>query len=108
MSYSDDYIPSKPTKMPDSTDFGCTETNTTIRRYSSEYSDCGYGTQVETPENQCTSSSNDDDLQKVHHKPPVNQKQRQNPANKVKTATENQNRQELRKKRMLKKAKTNM
>jgi timeless len=80
----------------------------TQHQNSTDMSDCGYGTQVDTPENQCTSSSSNDDdnmQHQVHHKPPQNQKQRHNPANK---AVDNQNKQELRKKRLLKRAKTNM
>jgi timeless len=98
MSCSDESSASKSLKKTDK----CQQQN------SIETSDCGYGTQVDTPENQCTSSSSNDDeniLHQVHHKPPQNQKQRYNPANKV---VDSQNKQELRKKRLLKRAKTNM
>ncbi|XP_058060672.1 protein timeless [Anopheles bellator] len=75
----------------------------------SENSDCGYGTQVEK-ESISTSSNEDDSPQQkpVHQKPPTNQKQRFNAANKHRNPTSTQEKKELRRKKLVKRGKSNI
>uniref|UniRef100_U5EZ31 Putative dna topoisomerase i-interacting protein n=1 Tax=Corethrella appendiculata TaxID=1370023 RepID=U5EZ31_9DIPT len=75
----------------------------------SENSDCGYGTQVEK-ESISTSSNEDDSPQQkpVHQKPPPNQKQRFNAANKQRNPTTIQDKKELRRKKLVKRSKSNI
>uniref|UniRef100_A0A2M4BA25 Putative dna topoisomerase i-interacting protein n=1 Tax=Anopheles marajoara TaxID=58244 RepID=A0A2M4BA25_9DIPT len=75
----------------------------------SENSDCGYGTQVEK-ESISTSSNEDDTPQQkpVHQKPPSNQKQRFNAANKQRNPVSVQEKKELRRKKLVKRGKSNI
>lgn len=74
----------------------------------SEISDCGYGTQVENQESISTSSNDDDQPHQkpVHQKPHTFQKTRYNNGkNRATTALE---KKELRRKKLVKRSKTNM
>lgn len=74
---------------------------------SSELSDYGYGTQVENQESVSTSSNDDDTPQQkpVHQKPHMLQK----PRNKSRTATiSTQDKKELRRKKLIKRSKSNV
>uniref|UniRef100_A0A182K6R2 Timeless n=1 Tax=Anopheles christyi TaxID=43041 RepID=A0A182K6R2_9DIPT len=75
----------------------------------SENSDCGYGTQVEK-ESISTSSNEDDSPQQkpIHQKPPSNQKQRFNAANKQRNPVSVQEKKELRRKKLVKRGKSNI
>ncbi|XP_065078249.1 protein timeless isoform X2 [Ochlerotatus camptorhynchus] len=75
----------------------------------SENSDCGYGTQVE--KESISTSSNEDDgpnPKPIHQKPPPNQKQRFNAANKQRHPVGIQNKKELRRKKLVKRSKSNI
>uniref|UniRef100_A0AAG5D966 Timeless n=1 Tax=Anopheles atroparvus TaxID=41427 RepID=A0AAG5D966_ANOAO len=75
----------------------------------SENSDCGYGTQVE--KESISTSSNEDDIphqRPVHQKPPSNQKQRFNAANKQRNPISVQEKKELRRKKLVKRGKSNI
>ncbi|XP_055635789.1 protein timeless isoform X3 [Toxorhynchites rutilus septentrionalis] len=75
----------------------------------SENSDCGYGTQAE--KESISTSSNEDDgpnVKPVHQKPPPNQKQRFNVANKQRKAMTFQEKKELRRKKLIKRSKSNI
>lgn len=76
----------------------------------SEFSDCGYGTQVENQESIST-SSNDDDLPQVKpiHHPPCNQKQRYNAANKQRNnCLTIQDNKDWRKKKLVKRSRSTL
>lgn len=76
---------------------------------NSEMSDCGYGTQVENHESISTSSNEDNyPCQKVHQKPPSNQKQRYNAVNNPRSAITAQEKKELRRKKLVKRSKSNL
>ncbi|XP_053697294.1 protein timeless isoform X5 [Sabethes cyaneus] len=75
----------------------------------SETSDCGYGTQAE--KESISTSSNEDDgpnRKPVHQKPPPNQKQRYNAANKQRNQVSIQEKKELRRKKLVKRSKSNI
>lgn len=75
----------------------------------SEASDCGYGTQAE--KESISTSSNEDDgpnQKPVHQKPPPNQKQRFNAANKQRNPASIQEKKELRRKKLVKRSKSNI
>lgn len=75
----------------------------------SETSDCGYGTQVE--KESISTSSNEDDgpnQKPVHQKPPPNQKQRFNAANKSRNPAAPHEKKELRRKKLVKRSKSNI
>ncbi|XP_062548363.1 protein timeless isoform X2 [Armigeres subalbatus] len=75
----------------------------------SETSDCGYGTQAE--KESISTSSNEDDgpnQKPVHQKPPPNQKQRFNAANKSRNPTTPHEKKELRRKKLVKRSKSNI
>ncbi|XP_055541852.1 protein timeless isoform X2 [Wyeomyia smithii] len=75
----------------------------------SETSDCGYGTQAE--KESISTSSNEDDCpnrKPVHQKPPPNQKQRYNAANKQRHQVSIQEKKELRRKKLVKRSKSNI
>ncbi|XP_062705699.1 protein timeless isoform X5 [Aedes albopictus] len=75
----------------------------------SETSDCGYGTQAE--KESISTSSNEDDgpnQKPVHQKPPPNQKQRFNAANKSRNPTTIHEKKELRRKKLVKRSKSNI
>lgn len=81
----------------------------------SEISDCGYGTQVESsgrPEVLLTTSSNEDEQPQrfhLHQKPPAtNQKQRYNAVNNPRSAITRNDRKEWRRKKLVKRSKTNL
>lgn len=77
----------------------------------SENSDCGYGTQVEAEKESISTSSNEDDgpnQKPVHQKPPPNQKQRFNAANKQRNPVSIQEKKELRRKKLVKRSKSNI
>lgn len=75
----------------------------------SELSDCGYGTQVENPEFLSTTSSNEDDKPPCHQKPPSsNQKQRYNAVNNPRSAITIQDKKEWRRKKLVKRSKSNL
>ncbi|KAL3281157.1 hypothetical protein HHI36_004375 [Cryptolaemus montrouzieri] len=88
---SDQIIPSKKRECPSST---------------SEVSDCGYGTQVGNQEFVSTSSNDDDQPSQkpIHLKPHTFQKTRYNTGKKTTTALE---KKELRRKKLVKRSKTN-
>lgn len=76
----------------------------------SEFSDCGYGTQVDNQESISTSSNDDDSPQEkpIHH-PPCNQKQRINAANKQRNILlTNQDSKDSRKKKLVKKSRSTL
>lgn len=76
---------------------------------TSELSDCGYGTQVENQESISTSSNEDNyPCQKVHQKPPCNQKQRYNAVNNPRSAITAQEKKELRRKKLVKRSKSSL
>lgn len=75
----------------------------------SETSDCGYGTQAE--KESISTSSNEDDgpnQKPLHQKPPRNQKQRFNAANKQRNPTAIPDKKELRRKKLVKRSKSNI
>uniref|UniRef100_A0A1Q3FV71 Putative dna topoisomerase i-interacting protein n=1 Tax=Culex tarsalis TaxID=7177 RepID=A0A1Q3FV71_CULTA len=75
----------------------------------SETSDCGYGTQAE--KESISTSSNEDDgpnQKPLHQKPPRNQKQRFNAANKQRNPTTIPDKKELRRKKLVKRSKSNI
>lgn len=75
----------------------------------SENSDCGYGTQVE--KESISTSSNEDDgpnPKPIHQKPRPNQKQRFNAANKHWLPVDMQDKKDLRRKKLVKRSKSNM
>lgn len=75
----------------------------------SELSDCGYATQVENHESISTSSNEDNyPCQKVHQKPPCNQKQRYNATKGTRNATSNQDKKEWRRKKLVKRSKSSL
>uniref|UniRef100_A0A182MZ03 Timeless n=1 Tax=Anopheles dirus TaxID=7168 RepID=A0A182MZ03_9DIPT len=75
----------------------------------SENSDCGYGTQVEKESISTSSNEDDSPHQKpVHQKPPSNQKQRFNAANKQRNPVSVQEKKELRRKKLVKRGKSNI
>lgn len=80
----------------------------------SELSDYGYGTQIENnQESISTTSSNDDDdeqpCQKVHQKPPsCNQKQRYNAVNHPRSVITVQDKKDLRRRKLVKRSRSNM
>ncbi|XP_055711913.1 protein timeless isoform X2 [Phlebotomus papatasi] len=76
---------------------------------SQSESDCGYGTQ-DQHESISTSSNEDETPQQkpVHQKPPCNQKQRYNAANKQRNATTVQDKKELRRKKLVKRSRSNI
>lgn len=76
---------------------------------TSELSDCGYGTQVENQESISTSSNEDNyPCQKIHQKPPCNQKQRYNAVNNPRSAITAQEKKELRRKKLVKRSKSSL
>lgn len=75
---------------------------------TSELSDCGYGTQVENQEAISTSSNEDYPYEKVHQKPPSNQKQRYNAANNPRTTNTAQEKNDLRRKKLVKRSKSSL
>uniref|UniRef100_A0A182QXY1 Timeless n=1 Tax=Anopheles farauti TaxID=69004 RepID=A0A182QXY1_9DIPT len=80
-----------------------------IQVSQSENSDCGYGTQVEKESISTSSNEDDSPHQKpVHQKPPSNQKQRFNAANKQRNAVSVQEKKELRRKKLVKRGKSNI
>uniref|UniRef100_T1GLZ6 Timeless N-terminal domain-containing protein n=1 Tax=Megaselia scalaris TaxID=36166 RepID=T1GLZ6_MEGSC len=70
----------------------------------SELSDCGYGTQVEPHESISTSSNDDEGPTKcpVHQKPPTNQRTKQ------RTVLTEQQRKDIRKKKLVKRSRSNL
>ncbi|XP_039441744.1 protein timeless isoform X11 [Culex pipiens pallens] len=75
----------------------------------SETSDCGYGTQAE--KESISTSSNEDDVpnqKPQHQKPPPNQKQRFNAANKQRNPAAVPDKKELRRKKLVKRSKSNI
>ncbi|XP_059617920.1 protein timeless isoform X2 [Phlebotomus argentipes] len=76
---------------------------------SQSESDCGYGTQ-DQHESISTSSNEDETPQQkpVHQKPPCNQKQRYNAANKQRSAATVQDKKELRRKKLVKRSRSNI
>ncbi|XP_017769876.1 PREDICTED: protein timeless [Nicrophorus vespilloides] len=76
----------------------------------SEISDCGYATQVENRESVYTTSSNDDDqpLQKSMHQKPHHSLQKSRYSNPKNRATIALDRKELRRKKLVKRSKTNI
>uniref|UniRef100_A0A6B2E730 Putative dna topoisomerase i-interacting protein n=1 Tax=Phlebotomus kandelakii TaxID=1109342 RepID=A0A6B2E730_9DIPT len=76
---------------------------------SQSESDCGYGTQ-DQHESISTSSNEDDSpqLKPVHQKPPCNQKQRYNAANKQRSTATVQDKKELRRKKLVKRSRSNI
>ncbi|KAL9692107.1 hypothetical protein quinque_015735 [Culex quinquefasciatus] len=75
----------------------------------SETSDCGYGTQAE--KESISTSSNEDDgpnQKPQHQKPPPNQKQRFNAANKQRNPAAVPDKKELRRKKLVKRSKSNI
>lgn len=71
----------------------------------SEFSDCGYGTQVENHE-LISTSSNEDDIPMGHQKPPLtNQKQRYNAVNNPRSAITIHDKKEWRRKKLVKRSK---
>lgn len=75
---------------------------------ASEISDCGYGTQIENQEAISTSSNEDYPYEKVHQKPPSNQKQRFNAANNPRSAITAQDIKDLRRKKLVKRSKSSL
>lgn len=87
----------------------CFKTIHDIYYILTELSDCGYGTQIETQESISTSSNEDDfPNQKVHQKPPPNQKQRYNAANKQRNPKTTQDKKEIRRKKLVKRSRSSM
>lgn len=81
------------------------------RKCSSTFklSDCGYGSQVENQESISTSSNEDNyPCQKIHQKPPSNQKQRYNAANNPRSAITVQDKKESRRKKLVKRSKSSL
>lgn len=81
------------------------------RKYPSisEQSDCGYGTLVEHQESISTSSNEDNyPCQKVHQKPPCNQKQRYNAANHIRSTINAQEKKECRRKKLMNRNKSRL
>lgn len=78
----------------------------------SEFSDCGYGTQVENLESMSTSSNEDDcPKEKPIHHPPSNQKQRLNAANKQRntaTGVKQSEKKDWRKKKISKRSRSTL
>lgn len=94
---------------------GSTTDNGRKKSVFSEISDCGYGTQVESsgrPEVLLTTSSNEDEQPQhfhLHQKPPAtNQKQRYNAVNNPRSAITRNDRKEWRRKKLVKRSKTNL
>lgn len=76
---------------------------------TSEVSDCGYGTQVENQESVSISSNEENyPCQKVHQKPPCNQKQRYNAANNPRSGITAQDKKDLRRKKLVKRSKSSL
>lgn len=76
---------------------------------TSEQSDCGYGTQVENQESVSISSNEENyPCQKVHQKPPCNQKQRYNAANNPRSGITAQDKKDLRRKKLVKRSKSSL
>lgn len=74
----------------------------------SEFSDCGYGTQVENRE-LISTSSNEDDIPMGHQKPPLtNQKQRYNAVNNPRSAITIHDKKEWRRKKLVKRSKCSL
>ncbi|XP_063701363.1 protein timeless isoform X2 [Culicoides brevitarsis] len=74
-----------------------------------ELSDCGYGTQIENQESISTSSNEDEFInQKIHQKPPPNQKQRYNAANKQRNPKTIQDKKEIRRKKLVKRSRSSI
>ncbi|XP_040161836.1 protein timeless isoform X3 [Anopheles arabiensis] len=85
------------------------QTQKQIQVSQSENSDCGYGTQVEKESISTSSNEDDSPHQKpVHQKPPSNQKQRFNAANKQRNPVSVQEKKELRRKKLVKRGKSNI
>lgn len=75
----------------------------------SELSDCGYVTQVENQQSISTSSNEDNyPCQKIHQKPPCNQKQRYNAAMNPRSAITAQEQKEWRRKKLVKRSKSTL
>ncbi|XP_053662148.1 protein timeless [Anopheles marshallii] len=85
------------------------QTQKQIQVSLSENSDCGYGTQVEKESISTSSNEDDSPHQKpIHQKPPSNQKQRFNAANKQRNPVSVQEKKELRRKKLVKRGKSNI
>lgn len=77
---------------------------------SSEKSDCGYGTQLET-QGFISTSSNEDDypaVKPVHKKPAANKKQRYNAANNIRSTIPSSYMDDSKRKKLIKKSKSNV
>ncbi|XP_021703082.1 protein timeless isoform X2 [Aedes aegypti] len=95
-------------KLPASTTNGQTQKEKN-QISQSETSDCGYGTQVEKESISTSSNEEDGPNQKpLHQKPPPNQKQRFNAANKSRNPTTIHEKKELRRKKLVKRSKSNI